>query len=269
MSINAQDVMALRQRTGLGMMDCKHALMDSDGDAAAAEEMLRQRLKGKMDTRTERAAAEGRLAIAIADDRSAAAMVELNTETDFTARNDLFVQSCAEIARLALGENAGTMSITDAMTQIVDNLRIKTGENVSIRRGVKLAGEFCGSYLHHDGKKGVIVQLSASVDEQTLTGICQHITAHVPIAVGVDQSDIPAECLDRVRSEGRRMAVEDGKPEEIVEKIAEGRLRKYLADVTLLDQKYVKDPQGKKTVRQILPDDVTVQSFVRYVIGLD
>ena len=264
-AISAKDVMALRQRTGLGMMDCKAALTETGGDMAKAEELLRTKLKGKMDTRTDRPASEGILAIAEAPDHTSVAMIEINTETDFTARNEKTGAAAKQIASLALGGGAGNVAVNPQITQLVDDLRITTGENISYRRGVKLAGGYCGHYLHHDNKKGVIIQFSGPVDKETVSGICQHITFADP--QGVTDADIPADTLAKVRADAKQEAIESGKNPDIAEKMVEGKVRKYLGEVTLLNQKYVKDPEGKKAVKDVLPKGVTVQRFVRYIVG--
>jgi len=268
MTVSAKEVMALRKKTGLGMMDCKKALGETNGDQAAAEEMLRAQLKGKMDTRTERAAAEGRLAVKVTGDCSAVAMIEVNTETDFTARNDYVAEQSAKMVDLVLDGPAGEVTASDGITAIIDEMRIKTGENASYRRGVKLEGACCGCYLHHDNQKGVVISFTGAVDDDVIAGICMHATAHVPIAVGVDADDVPAEAIEKVRSEAREDALSQGKPAEIAEKIVEGRVRKFLAENTLLGQKYVKDPEGKQTIGDLLPEGVKILKFVRYAVGV-
>ena len=154
--INAKDVMALRNSTGLPMMDCKKALAENNGDRVAAEEWLRKKLKGKMDTRTDRAAGEGRIAVAVKGD--AAVIVELRAETDFTARNENFVNAVNAIASEALSGKAGDLVVTESGTKAIDNLRISTGENVSFARARKLEapGAKYGTYVHYDGKLGLI-----------------------------------------------------------------------------------------------------------------
>lgn len=269
MSIGAKEVMALRQKTGLGMMDCKNALIEANGDAEAAEEILRATRKKEMDGRTERPASHGRLAIKTLDDKSAVALIEINTETDFTARNEKVAQASDKIAAIALAGAAGAVTVNDEITAIIDDLRITTGENISFRRGVKLVGGCCGYYLHHDDLKAAIVQLSAEVDNEITLGICQHITAHIPHPISIDENSIDAEVLAKVRKEAEAEAAESGKPANILDKIVEGKIRKFIQDVTLVNQKYIKDPDGKSDVKQILPDGVTIQAFDRYVVGLD
>jgi elongation factor Ts len=264
-----KDVMALREKTGLGMMDCKEALTKNNGDMKAAEEWLRAKLKGKMDTRTERATAQGRIGIAISG--SDAAIVEVRTETDFTARNDEFVAMVNDITNAALKMPAGAVKPDAAITKRVDDVRIKTGENVNFARGERFHGGTFGSYLHHDGKRGAIVQLEVpagtTVDAETLAGVCMHVVAHIPTPVGIDAKDVPTETLEAIKQAATAEAKESGKPDQIAIKIAEGKVRKYLEENTLLDQKYVKDITGKKSVREVLPKGVTVKKFVRYTVG--
>ncbi|UCD76176.1 MAG: translation elongation factor Ts [Phycisphaerales bacterium] len=261
-SFTAKDVAALRQKTGLGMMDCKKALTEVGGDISAAEEWLREHLKGKMEKRTERATAEGRIGIHI--DNAQAVMVEVQTETDFTAKNDLFLKAVEDITNHAFGLPAGPVSATDEITKRVDDLRISTGENVNFARGEKLEGGAFGHYLHHDGKRAAIVQIEGTADADLLKGICQHIVFHDP--AGVSEDDIPAAELDKVRAEAIKEAKESGKPEQIAEKIAEGKVRKHLEQSVLLYQKYVHDESQQ--VKAILPAGVTIKRFVRYTLGM-
>lgn len=268
MSISAKDVMALRQKTGLGMMDCKKALIEANGDMTAAEEILRATRKKEMDGRSERPASQGRLAIASAADHSAVAIIEINTETDFTARNESVAETADKIAALALAGPAGAVAITPEITELIDTLRITTGENISFRRGRKIEGRYCGYYLHHDSMKAAVVAFSGPVEADIATGVCQHITAHVPHPEAVDADGLSADVMARVRQEAEAEAAESGKPAEIAAKMVEGKIRKFVAESTLINQKYVKDPEGKKSVADILPKGTTVQTFDRYVVGL-
>ena len=262
---SAKDVMALRRKTGLGMMDCKKAMAQNNGDMAAAEQWLRTKLKGKMAGRTDRETGEGRIGIIV--EGSSAAIVEIRTETDFTARNEEFVSMVQDIVRLAMSHPAGPISLDDEMTSRIDDVRIKTAENVNFARGEKIEGGSFGTYLHHDGKRAAIIQLDGTADDEVLTGICQHIVAHVPSPAGITESDMPADQLDRIRDEARKEATESGKPAEIVEKIAQGKVRKFLQQNTLLNQVYVKDPAGKAAVGTLLPDGVSITRFLRYTVG--
>jgi elongation factor Ts len=261
MSFTAKDVMSLRQKTGLGMMDCKKALNETNGDPAAAEEWLRETKKGKMDTRTERTTGEGKICIAIND--GAAVIVEVQTETDFTARNENFIESVEKIAELALTESDGEVVQSDAMTKLVDNLRITTGENANYARGHKYSGAQYGQYIHHDGKRACLLQFDGEMDEATVKGICQHIVFHDPMGISAD--DVPADKIEQIRADAIQEAKDTGKNDEIAQKMAEGKVRKHLQENTLLAQKYVLDES--KTIQDILPEGTTITAFTRYTLG--
>ncbi|MHC5004481.1 MAG: translation elongation factor Ts, partial [Planctomycetota bacterium] len=225
-SFTPKDVMTLRQKTGLGMMDCKKALTETGGDMNAAEEWLRERMKGKMEKRTERATAEGRIGIAI--DGGKAVIVEIQTETDFTARNENFLSMVDDVTSAAMGLPAGPVQPTEAMSKRVEDLRITTGENVNFARGEKLEGGGFGMYLHHDGKRACLLQIDGQADADMLKGICQHIVFHDP--TGIDEGDVPADQIQKIRTEALQEAKDTGKPDQIAEKIAEGKVRKFLED---------------------------------------
>ncbi len=218
MSFTAADVKALREKTGLGMMDCKKALTEHNGDAAAAEEWLREQRKGKMDERTERAAGEGRIAVRTGDNW--AAMIEVITETDFTARNDDFVAMVDKVADHAVNCPTGCITATEEMTKTIDDMRIVTGENMSFSRGVKLEGGNFGVYIHHDAKRAVILQFDGDLDADSAKGICQHITFHDPI--GIDETSVSADKIEEIRAAAIQEAEESGKPTEIAQKMSEG-----------------------------------------------
>lgn len=267
-SFTPKDVMKLREKTGLGMMDCKEALTVNNGDMKAAEEWLRAKMKGKMDTRTERATAEGRVAIVI--DGSNAVVVEVRCETDFTARNDDFIKMVNDVAKMAMKMPPGPVTADAAITKRVDDVRITTGENMSFARGERYQtsnGGF-GSYVHHDNKRGAIVQYEGKAPPaDVLTGVCMHIVAHVPPPVAVDQSGVDQNTLNAIHAAGMAEAKESGKPDQIAAKIADGKVRKYLEENTLLDQKYVRDPAGKQSVREALGKDAKIVRFTRYTVG--
>ena len=264
-SFTAKDVMALRQKTGLGMMDCKKALTESKGDMTAAEQWLRVKLKGKMDKRTERVAGEGRIGITISG--GSAAIVEIRAETDFNARNESFISLVDEVAEAALGMQAGPVSPSDEITKRIDDVRFTSGENVGFARGEKLEGGRFGSYVHHDGKRAALLQVEGEAEESLLTGICQHIVAHVPPPMGISDQDVPAATIEQIRADAEAEARESGKPEGIVTKIADGRVRKYVAETTLLNQKYIRD--DTRTVKDLLPPGLTIRRFVRYTVGAE
>lgn len=261
MSFTAKDVMSLRQKTGLGMMDCKKALNETGGDPAAAEEWLRETKKGKMDTRTERTTGEGKICIAINDE--GAAIVEVQTETDFTARNENFVESVEKIAGIALQADDGEIPLSDEMTTLVDDLRITTGENANYARGFKYSGGSYGQYIHHDGKRACLIELNGELDENIVKGICQHIVFHDPLGISAD--DVPADKIEQIKNDAIQEAKDTGKNEENAQNMAEGRARKYLQENTLLAQKYVLDES--KTINELLPEGVTITAFTRYTLG--
>ncbi len=267
--INAKDVMKLRNQTGLSMMECKKALTEAGGDPEKAEDILRKAMKGKMDTKTDRPAGEGRIGIAIGGNGSSAAIVEIRAETDFTAKNEKFINAVNDIAKLALTQQAGEVAVFPEATKQVDELRISTGENCSYARGHKLAGTggktSFGSYVHHDGKTGVLIQATGDVSEDTLRKICMHVTAAVPVPKGVTPNDIPANIVERERKFRIEQAMESGKPKEIAEKMVEGGMRKFFEEVALLEQPFVMDPTKK--VKDIVGPQATINAFFRWAVG--
>ncbi|MEM1185645.1 MAG: translation elongation factor Ts [Planctomycetota bacterium] len=264
--ISAKDVMSLRNRTGLAMMECKKALSEAGGDVDAAEELLRKKLKGKMEKRADRAAGEGRIAIAVADDGSAASIVELRAETDFTAKNENFITTAQKLADLALTAGGeGDVTPTDEMAAIVDNIKITTGENISVARASRVAtGDSFGSYIHHDGKTGVLLVASGDVNADTLRNVGMHVTAAVPRPLGVSPDEVPADLVEKERTFRVAQAVESGKPQEIAEKMVEGGMKKFYAEVALLEQKFVMDES--KAIKDVVAPG-TITAFHRWEVG--
>jgi len=268
-AINAKDVMSLRNKTGLAMMACKKALTEADGDPVKAEENLRKSLKGKMDTKVDRAAGEGRIEIAKSDDGATAVIVELRAETDFTAKNEKFIEATKQIAQLALGMASGSTDPTAEMTEIIDNLRITTGENISLGRIEKFetsgGSTVYGQYVHHDGKTGVLIQAEGEVGDEVLRQVAMHVTAAFPRPLGVTPDDIPTEMVEKERKFRIDQAVESGKPQEIAEKMVEGGMRKFFAEVALLEQAFVIDPS--KTIKELIGAGGSVKDFRRWEVG--
>lgn len=263
--ISAKDVMSLRNRTGLSMMACKKALVEAGGDVEKGEEILRKQQKGKMEKRADRAAGEGRIAIAV--NGSSASIIELKAETDFTAKNEQFGEVANKLAQLTLAADDGQVSATPEMAEIVDDIKIKTGENISLGRARKVAGDAkttFGSYVHHDGKTGVLLVAEGDVPEDVRRQICMHITAAVPRPMGVSADDIPADVVEKERQFRISQAVESGKPQEIAEKMVEGGMRKFFAEIALLEQDFVMDPSKK--IKDLL-GGATVKSFYRWEVG--
>lgn len=267
--ISASEVMRLRNQTGLSMMECKKALSEAGGDFQKAEDILRKNMKGKMDTRTDRAAGEGRIAIAISPNEAAASIVEIRAETDFTAKNEQFVAVAERVAAAALVQHAGAVPAFPDGDRLIDGLRISTGENISYARGHKLIGNMgrtaFGSYVHHDGKKGALIQAEGDVNDQTLRQICMHIVAAVPTPKGITAKDIPADIVERERSFRLSQAMDSGKPKEIAEKMVEGGMRKFYEEIALMEQPFALDPTKK--VSEVLGPKASIIAFLRYQVG--
>lgn len=274
MAISAKDVMALRKATGLGMMDSKAALEEAGGDMQAAKDLLRTKGLAKMDDRADRESAEGKVAIAIAPDSTKGAIVEVNTETDFTATNETFVNMVKAVADEALKQEPGGVEKTDAMQTLIDEVRLTTKENVQFNAGKILGGTSggnsggggkVGSYVHFTGKIGVLIEVQGEASDDLLKDLCMHISAISPAALGVNEDDIPADILAKEREIAKAQAIESGKPEAIAEKMVEGKIRKYLDSVVLTRQPFVKD--DKKQIKDLLPKGTTIKQFVRYQVG--
>ncbi|QQE13018.1 translation elongation factor Ts [Planctomycetota bacterium] len=266
-TITAKDVMALRKASGLGMMEAKKALTETGGDMEAAKELLRKKGLAKMDGRTDRESAEGKVAIAVSDDKKKGAIVLVNTETDFTANNDMFIEKVQIIANQALTNDLGEVAVDDSITTLIDDIRVTTKENAQFGKGMVLGGDNAtiGSYLHFTGKVGVLIELEGEASEELCKDLCMHVSAISPAPLGVNEDEVPADILEKEREIAKAQAMESGKPEEIAEKMVEGKIRKYLDEVTLMRQKFVKD--DKKQIKDILPAGVSIKKFVRYQIG--
>ena len=271
MSISASVVKELRERTGAGMMECKKALVETDGDIEAAQELLRTKGQASADKKAGRVAAEGRIEIAQGDNAERATILELNCETDFVGKDENFVQLSREAAAVALAENAPDVEtlldckLADgrSLEEARRDLIAKVGENISVRRVDQISsGGQVGTYLH-GSRIGVAVAVQGG-DDELRRDLAMHIAASAPMCVSAD--DVPSEILDKERRILTEQAEQEGKPAEIVAKMVEGRLRKYLGEVTLLGQPFVKDPDTK--VEQLVKEkSATITSFVRYEVG--
>lgn len=265
MEITAADVMKLRNKTGLSMMECKAALVEAKGDQQAAEDLLRKKMKGKMDAKEAKPAGEGRISIAIG--AGSASIIELRANTDFTAKNDMFVALAQKVADSALKQPAGKVAPAPEAAAAIDELRIKTGEQIQVARGEHVPGGpgvVFGHYVHHDGKTGVLIKAEGAIDAQTLKSIGMHIVANPITPKGVNPSDVPADVIERERKFRIDQAMESGKPKEIAEKIVEGGMRKFFEDVALLEQPFVMDPTKK--VKDVA-GKAKVHAFWRWAVG--
>ncbi|NEV61490.1 translation elongation factor Ts [Thiorhodococcus minor] len=274
MAISAAMVKDLRERTGAGMMECKKALVDANGDIEAAIEAMRKSGQAKAAKKSGRTAAEGVVVIKIADDGKRGVMVEVNSETDFVAKDanfQSFAEGAAETALSSDAQDAEALSaaaFAGDSAQTVESARAalvaKIGENVQVRRLVRFdaaAGTLC-SY-RHGLKIGVVVDLVGG-DETLGRDLAMHIAASNPICVSAEQ--VPEETLSKEREIFKAQALESGKPEAIMDKIVEGRVRKYLEEVTLLGQAFVKDPD--QSVEKLLKQaGAEVKRFMRVEVG--
>lgn len=269
--ITASMVKELRELTGLGMMECKKALVETNGDMKAAEDLLRIKSGAKASKAAGRIAAEGVIGAFISADRKKGALVELNCETDFVAKNDDFVNFAKDLAQLTATKNITDVNMLAALVlpngETVEASRqalvMKLGENISIRRCACHAAQGHLAMYLHGLKIGVMIDYTGG-DENLGKDLAMHIAASKPLCVSADQ--IPADLLEHERQIFTAQAAESGKPANIIEKMVEGRITKYLAEVTLLGQPFVKDPE--QTVEKLLASkSATVNSFTLFVVG--
>jgi len=287
MTITAQQVKALREKTGVGMMDCKKALAETGGDMEAAVDWLRKKGLSKAAKKADRVAAEG--LVGAASSGTGAALVEVNSETDFVARNDRFqglVRTIAEEA-LAAGGDVDALkarqfpgtgrTVSEELTEAIATI----GENMTLRRTAFLSVEegVVSTYIHNAvapslGKLGVLVAMASAGDRDRLDELGRKVAMHVaavnPLALTTEE--LPAEAVERERAVYAEQARASGKPENIIEKMVEGRMRKYYEEVVLLKQSFVLDPD--KTVEQAIKDaegdvgaPIRLTAFVRFALG--
>jgi elongation factor Ts len=271
MNITADTVKQLRERTGAGMMECKKALVEANGDLEAAAEIMRKSGLAKADKKATRVAAEGRIVHAISDDGKTAVLVEVNCETDFVAREADFTAFADDVAATALAAGAATVEAVLAATgrdgvgleERRRALVAKIGENITVRRLSRVATSgVLGAYLHGT-RIGSIVALEGG-DATLAKDLAMHVAAINPQCI--DSSEVPAEQLAKEREILSAQALAEGKPAAIVEKMIEGRIRKFLAEITLVGQPFVKDPDT--SVEKLLKQaGAKVVSFARLEVG--
>ena len=270
MAVTAAMVKELRERTGAGMMECKKALVETNGDLDAAVEFLRKSGLAQADKKASRVAAEGRIAQAMVESGKEAVMVEVNCETDFVAKDDSFNRFAGEVALNTLNESPAdvdalmnTSTNGSTLEEARQALVTKIGENIQVRRFVRTSTDgTIGAYVH-GGKIGVLVDVSGG-DEELARDLAMHIAALNPEFVSAD--DVPADVIAREKDILVAQAESSGKPAEIIEKMVTGRLRKHLSGITLLGQPFVKD--GDVTVAKLLDQkSATVNGFSRLAVG--
>lgn len=272
MQISAAMVKELRERTGSGMMECKKALQEAGGDMEKAVEDMRKSGLAKADKKSGRTAAEGLVVIALSDDKKEAAIVEVNCETDFVSGGDEFKSFTSSIAQRILADSPADVAALVAMPiedggktieEVRQEMVARIGENIQVRRFERksTAGAF-GSYSHGI-RMGVLVEMDKD-DQDLIKDIAMHIAASNPVCV--NEAEVPAEMLAKEKDILIAQAKESGKPDEIIEKMIVGRIRKYLAEITLVGQPFVKDPD--QTVEKLLKSKgAEVKSFNRFEVG--
>ncbi len=273
-TISATAVKALRDRTNAPMMDCKAALTEAGGDMEKAAEILRKKNKAIQDKRGERETDEGRIAAYIDEAKQAGALVEVRCESAPVAKSEHFVKLANEIARqitlkapASVEELVGQPFVDDAKKTVHEHIGDVVGlirENMRVARFVRLTGQL-GSYVHHDGSVGVMVQVEGGkADPQLLRDVCMHITAKNPVAAR--REDVAADLIEREKDIARTQAAATGKPANIVEKIADGKMKTWFGENVLLEQPFVKD--DSKTVGDLLKQaGLKLVKFVRLRVG--
>ena len=271
MAVTAEAVKALRERTGAGMMECKKALVEVNGDLEAAADLMRKQGLAKADKKAARVAAEGVVVLERSADRKRAAIVEVNCETDFVAREGDFQQYAAALAKTALASKAETVEALLALpapggSSFEEARRVliaKIGENITVRRVAQVeAAGVVGAYLH-GSRIGALVAMKSG-DEAVARDIAMHVAASNPVRVSANE--VPADEVEKERNILMEQAQGEGKPEAIVAKMVEGRLRKWLNEITLLGQPFVKDPD-QSVEKYLKASGGEVSSFLRFEVG--
>lgn len=266
MEIKASQVKELRDMTGVAMMECKKALVECDGDIEKALDLLRSNSALKAEKKAARVAADGVLRVFVGDEYST--LIEINSETDFAAKDENFIKFADDV-QLYISKNR-LFDVADLNESDIEDKRktlVQTiGENIQLRRleTVNHSSEmYAGSYLHSDSKLGAIVVLSGG-DESLAKDIAMHVAAFNPLCLS--ESDIDPQILEREKSIYMAQAEESGKPQEIMEKMIEGKLKRFLSEVSLLSQNFVKDPEV--TIQNLLDSsNAKIESYVRLKVG--
>lgn len=273
MEVSMQDIQALRAKTSCGIMDCKKALKDAKGDMETAVDILRKKGMAKAATRSVRKTTEGVVKIELSQDKKIAYMLQLCSETDFVSRNDKFQGLATDILHIMKqskeelelnGIKELELSSGNSVAQAVEGLSGVIGEKIELVNAqvVKATDdETIGYYIHSNQKIGVVLIVSGK-DEELIKQVCMHIAASAPLYIS--KEDVPAKELDREREVLKEQVINEGKPEQVAEKIVEGKLRKYFEEVCLLEQKFVIDPEKK--ISDVL-GSMKVVRFVRFSIG--
>jgi elongation factor Ts len=272
--ITAADVNKLRKATGAGMMDCKKALQEADGNFEKAVEIIRKKGQAVANKRADREASEGVVLAKVGSGATLGAMIVLNCETDFVAKNQDFIAFAGKILDKALESNSE--SLEDLKQVQVDGKAIADmvveqigiiGEKIDLAYYEKIDAAQVVSYIHPGNKLATLVGFNKKTTEQVAKDVAMQVAAMAPIAV--DKDDVPTDVVEKEREIGRDQALREGKPENIVDKIAEGKLAKFFKESTLLNQEFTKD--SKKSIRQYLQEndkELTVTGFLRYTLNV-
>ena len=277
MAVTAKLVKELRDRTGLGMMDCKRALEDAGGDIDTAIDQMRKKSALKAAKKAGRTTAEGLLGLRVAENGKRAALVEVNIETDFAARNEKFVRFVASVLDAVFNDGGDTETVVQRFADERETLVQEIGENIAVRRVARLDSDdgFIAGYLHNDQRKGAVVELSVT-DPELARDLAMHVTAHDPVPLVVEPRDLDPAVVAKEREIYQAQADAEAardeaagkrpKPPEILKKMVEGRVRKFLGEVSLVDQKFVKDA-NLKVGALLATKQAQCHRFMRYEVG--
>ncbi len=272
--ISAADVSKLRKTTGAGMMDCKKALQEAEGNFEKAIEIIRKKGQAIANKRADREASEGVCIAKVNEDNTFGAIIALNCETDFVAKNEDFVKFAFSILEVAITNKPSDLealkqldlngkSISDTIVEQIGVI----GEKIDLAYYYKIEAAQVVPYIHHGNRLSTLVGLNKAVNIEVGKDVAMQVAAMNPISI--DKDDVPAKIIEQEKEIGREQARKEGKPENLVDKIAEGKLNKYFKENTLLNQEFTKD--NKKTIKQFLQEadkDLTITAFNRYSLSV-
>ncbi|MBT5855954.1 elongation factor Ts [bacterium] len=269
MSITAAQVKELREKTGVGMMDCKKALTETNGDMDAAIKHLREKGIAKAEKKADRETKEGRVFTVISGNTGA--ILELNCETDFVGNNDAFIQLGNQLAKVVLNTDGITSETIDGIEvggktvkDVIADGIARVGENLTIGNFERFVTEgVVTDYIHQNGKIGVLVGFSGTIEDETGRDVAMQVAALNPLYTRPEE--VPTDEIDQEKDVIRKQAENEGRPAQVIDKMVEGKINKFYKEVCLLEQSFVKD--DKKAIKQILPEGVTIEGFRRYSLG--
>ncbi len=270
MAVTAEQVKELREKTGVGMMDCKNALAQSEGDFEKAIQILREKGLSAAAKKSDRSTNEGRIFTALSADKTQGIVLEVNCETDFVAGNDQFHAFGQSVANALLTssissiEGLGQLNLNGRnLSDILPDTVLKLGENITFKQFKKVQDKCVADYVHMNGKIGVLVTFNAAVSEEMGRGVAMHVAAVNPPYIR--QEEVPSADLETERNLIKSQVLREGKPENIVDKIVEGKLGRFYKENCLLEQDFVKDPEV--VIKNYLPQGTTVNQAIRFSLG--